>query len=746
MTNMQPLEASREVLWNVSTLGNVVLMYAIFGLSMLLGTYGVWRRIRLWSAGKPDNGRLGNWGRRFELIWTDVFEQRKVDQDSQVRVFHNMILWGFIVLLFTTTMVFFDHDLGIRIYRGHFYLVVTMFSDTFGLLLLFGVIKAYHRRFIVRPDRLHSTRSDVLMLLLLGALVLQGFGLEALRIHVTDDPWKAYSYVGYALSLLFWPLSPEAGRVLHFGLWWFHTLTVFFFFAIFPYSKFFHIFASSANLYFREIRRPKGAMKYPGDIEQLLEAAAESEADDAFRIGTEVLGDLTWKQRLDLDSCTSCGRCQAVCPAYNSGKMLSPKWLILDTRDHMLTLQADGKLDSAQSAAIRLDSRLLKTWVLDHDYSTVDGTGTSEQRRGRAANPEVQASALSIGRSADAKIAGEVMKEDVFWSCTTCRACMEVCPVGIEHVDLITDVRRSLALMNGSIPSEAQSSLRAIETRGNPFGPADQRQSWTDGLNVPILKAGDSVEVLYWVGCVSAYDKRKQKIARSVAAILNAAGVSWGILGNREHCTGDPARRLGEENLFQSSAKKNIETLQSISFRTVIANCPHCFNTLKNEYPQIGAVQLGAGTDEPVRIIHHSQYIQELLKTERILVTNDFEKSLTFHDPCYLGRYNDVYDEPRDILVQIGGKPSREMAQSRERGMCCGAGGGHFWMDMKQGERVNVLRANQAAETGAEVVATACPFCMQMMEDGMKLTNREETTQVRDIAELVAEQLLGPLP
>ncbi|MFN8392629.1 MAG: (Fe-S)-binding protein [Bdellovibrionota bacterium] len=725
--------ASRPILWNVSSPPNVVMMYVLFAVSLLVCGFGVYRRLALWTAGKPDPSRLGDWGRRFDSIWNDVFQQRSVNRDPQASFFHSAIVWGFVVLLFTTTMVGIDQDLGIPIYRGNFYLLVTMLSDGFGLLLLFGIGRAFHRRFIVRPDRLHSTRIDLLTLLTLAALVLQGFFLEALRIHATQDVWRHYSFVGNILSWMFWPLSASAAGMLHFGLWWIHTITVFVFLALIPYSKFFHILASSGNLYFREVRRPKGAMRYPGDIEALLEAAAESEADDAFQIGVSTINDLTWKQRLDLDSCTSCGRCQDVCPAYNSGKILSPKWLILDSRDHMLTtFVRDESSPAAQTALGKLDRALLSELVLDHNYSA-----GSPQQPIRASNPLVQQSALSVGSSPHEKLAGEVMDEGVFWACTTCRACMEVCPVGIEHLDLIQDVRRSLALIEGTIPSEAQSSLRAIETRGNPFGPTEERANWSDGLNVKVLQSGDSVDVLYWVGCVSSYDKRKQKIARSVATILNASGVSWGILGNREHCTGDPARRLGEENLFQTSAKKNIDTLSSVSFKTVVANCPHCFNTLKNEYPQLG---FASGER---RIIHHSQYIQELLAEKKITVSNDFEKSVTFHDPCYLGRYNDVYQEPREILVQLGKKPVREMRSSREKGLCCGAGGGHFWMDLKQGERINVQRTDQAAETGAEMVATACPFCLQMMEDGVKLTDRESSLQVRDIAELVAEQLVA---
>ncbi len=727
--------AHREILWNVSSLPNVVTMYLLFGVSLIVCGWGFWRRFVLWTDGTPAPERLGEGRKRFLLLWHWVMKQKGVLRERKPGIFHTFILWGFLVLLFATTMVFIDHDLGLNIYRGRFYLAVTVLADVFGLLLLIGIALAYYRRYVEQPDRLHSGAGDSLMLTLLAAMCVQGFLLEALRIHATADQWAAYSPVGYALSLLFWDFSEDSARLLHFGIWWFHAATVFMFIGLLPYTKFLHIFSSSANLFFRDISRPKGALSYPGDIDNLMEEMLSSEEEEEFVIGTPTLEALSWKGRLDLDACTSCGRCQSVCPAYNSGKALSPKWLILDSREHMLRLHADGKLrDSQESNPLfsklnSLDSSLIKEVLLDNP----------ENGMHRADNPLVQQAALDLGSEPGARLAGEVLNEDVFWSCTTCGACMEVCPVGIEHVDYIVDVRRSMALMEGNIPSEAQSSLRAIETRGNPFGPAEDRCNWSEGLEVNILEEGDSVDVLYWVGCISAYDKRKQSIARSMVEILNRSGLSWGILGNKEQCTGDPARRLGEENLFQSSAKANLATLSTVSFSRIVANCPHCFNTLKNEYPALGALQERG----EVQVVHHSHFIKELLDTGKLTVEENTSRDITFHDPCYLGRHNDTYEEPRDVLVKIGGKPVTEMKDSRERGMCCGAGGGHYLFDMKVGERINAQRAEQAASTGASTVATGCPFCLQMMEDGIKLNGDEERLEVRDIAELVAESLVS---
>lgn len=738
--NPPPDIASRPVLWNISPTIELPIFYALFAASMIVFGWGIWSRIRLWLSGKPDVSRFGRPGQRFKLIWDYVLLQRGVRRKKRAATFHSLIFWGFLVLLFTTTMVFLDSDLGIKIYHGDFYLAVTVLSDLFGLGLLIGLMYASHIRYLEHEDRLHRVPQDAWALNLLVLLVAQGYLLEGMRIYVTQDPWRHYSPVGWAVSLLFWSVSPSAIQWLHWALWWFHSITVFGFIATLPYTKLFHIISSSSNLYFRELERPKGALAFPGDLEKLLEAAAESESGD-FSLGVSNISDLSWKQRLDLDACTSCGRCQEVCPAYNSGKVLSPKWLILDTRNHMLSLQADGKLASAeknsgaQAALDSLDRGLLKNLLVQPVPLGVDGPGSIR----RADNKLTDNAAKNIGGSAEAAIGGEVMDEDVFWSCTTCRACMEVCPVGIEHVDYIVDVRRNLAMIQGSLPQEAQSSLKAIETRGNPFGPAEDRVNWASGLSVPLLNPGDEVEVLYWVGCVSAYDKRKQKIARSMAKILNASGLKWGILGNRERCSGDPARRLGDENLFQGAAKCNVETLRSVKFKTVVANCPHCFNSLKNEYPQLGAI-----SDDPnVRVVHHTHFISELIAGGRLKVGRGIKEQLTFHDPCYLARYNDTTAEPREILVQLGKKPLAEMSQNGKLGLCCGAGGGHFWMDMKVGERINVIRTKQAQETGSEIVATGCPFCMQMLEDGAKLTNLEEKLKVRDLAELVAENLVS---
>lgn len=725
---------TREIMWNLNTLPNVVALYGLLILSVLVGAIGVLRRCELWLYGKPSPEHTGSWLNRIDdFIRCGLFQRKVVRGKSGNAIAHLLVYLGFLVLTFTTTMVFIHHDLGIKIYQGDFYLWVTIFSDAFGVLLLGGVLFFGYKRHVMKADGASFSRNEDYILIMLALMVVQGYLLEGLRIHVTNDPWAAYSFVGLAVAKSLWFLSPQQGRLAHFINWWFHTLTVYTFIALFPYTKFFHIFSSPLNLFFSRTKRPLGALPEIGDIQEMMERG------DELSLGLGSIKDYTWKNLLDLDACTQCGRCQDVCPAYISGKPLSPKWVILDTRNHAYALHSKGELSPSKlpSPLAKFDQLLSTSVLLPFNGVREEDGALKGDGEHRAKNPLVQSAVRTLGGSADAKIAGDVIDPAVFWSCNTCMACVEACPVGINHVDQIVGNRRSMTMMEGSIPHEAQSTLRSLESRGNPYGPAEERVHWLKGLDVKVLKPGDKVDYLYWVGCVSAYDQRKQKIAQSLVSIMGRAGLSFGVLGSLEGCTGDPARRLGEENLFQTLAKQNIELLKSVSFEVLVANCPHCFNTIKNEYPQFG--NLGNGR-EP-EIIHHSQLLKRLLAEERLPLSDGDLKDVTFHDPCYLGRYNDEYEAPRSTLRAVKGLKIIEMERSREKGLCCGAGGGHFWMDLKIGQRVNAIRAEEAINTGAKTVATACPFCMQMMEDGIKINNSEGTLDVRDIAEVIAERL-----
>jgi Fe-S oxidoreductase/nitrate reductase gamma subunit len=725
--------ASREILWNMSGIGTYIGMYGAMILALIVLYVGVHRRVDVLRLGASAPSHWGEWGRRINDVIQGAFLQKGTVRRRSAALFHTLIYVGFLVLLFTTTMVFIDHDLGIKIYHGEFYLLLTIASDVLGLGFLFGLGLAAHRRYILHRSFLHSRTADSFVLWILALMIVQGFVLEGLRIHVTNDPWRLYSPVGLLFAKFFWSLSDSSARLFHSGVWVFHTATVFVAIALVPYTKLFHIISSSANIFFRRGRGPLGKLESLGDMDAILEKGEE------VTLGLRSIKNYSWKHLMDLEACTSCGRCQEVCPAHITGKPLSPKWIILDTRNHVRALQAEGRFANKSLVPQpfkALDSFLSKNLLLGSS-GVVDEEGTYRaQGEYRSLNVGVQRSVQGIGGSSDDTISGEVIDPLSFWSCTTCLACVEACPVGINQLDQIIGNRRAMTLMEGSLPSEAQSTLRSLETKKNPFGPPSDRIKWAHGLEVPIVGEGDSVEYLYWVGCVSAYDQRKQNIARSLVKLMQHAKLSFGVLGNAEGCSGDPARRLGEENVYQSLAKYNIEVLKSVKFKYLVANCPHCFNTIKNEYPEFG--NLGEGKSP--EILHHSVLLKRLL-AEGTLAPQKGKKEFTFHDPCYLGRFNNEYDAPRDVVTAISRSSLREMKMSRNKGMCCGAGGGHYWMDLKIGDRINARRADQAAETGAEAVATACPFCLHMMEDGMKLTGREEQMEVRDIAEVLADAL-----
>ncbi|MCB0330665.1 MAG: (Fe-S)-binding protein, partial [Bdellovibrionales bacterium] len=535
------MSATREIMWNVGTLPNVITMYSLMAVSMGIAAIGLLRHAELIMRGQQDPEFQGKPITRLYHLLTGALLQRKVIRRRGIGAIHTFIYLGFFVLLFTTTMVFIDHDLGIRIYHGEFYLGVSLLADLFGLAVILGCAMAAHRRWIAKPDHLHSANADSYLLWMLTILCLQGFLIEGLRIHVTNDPWAAYSPIGKLFAGFFWGLSNEAGSTLHFAIWWIHTLTVFTFVALVPYSKFFHVIASAANLYFEPRSRAKGQIKSPGDLEQLMEQEEE------FQIGLGTIKDYSWKNLLDLEACTSCGRCQDACPAYLSGKPLSPKWLILDTRNHLLSLGSKGEFagNSLIPSPLRaLDSSLQQSYLRTSSgvvFTGEDGAAQLEDREMRASNQLVQQAPRSIGASADARISGEVLDENVFWTCNTCMACVQACPVGINHVDQIIGNRQNMVLMQGEVPSEAANTLKSLETRANPYGAPEDRINWLEGLEVPILQEGDAVDYLYWVGCVSAYDKRKQRIARALVTLMKHAGLNFGILGTVEGCTGDPA-------------------------------------------------------------------------------------------------------------------------------------------------------------------------------------------------------------
>jgi Fe-S oxidoreductase len=633
---------------------------------------------RLARLGRPID-RSGDVGHRLTRETAQVLGQRKLFQRALPGLMHAFIFWGFLILLTTIVEAFGqavkpDFALPWIGRTGWLGLV----QDVFGGLVLAGVTIAIWIRVVQRPDRfVGSHQVDAFRILgLITWIILTLFLLRGARIALGIGSFAAeWTPISRAFSALFTGMSDGSQRFFSWSFLWAHLLLVLGFLVYLPHSKHLHIITSAINVWFASTR-PSGALEPLRIDMERLESGEQS-------LGAGKLSDLTRKELLDLYACTECGRCQSVCPAWNTGKPLSPKLLIMDLRDHLLE------------------------------------EGPSVMR------------VLAAGETPDevALVPG-IVDEDVVWSCTTCGACVQECPVDIEHIDTIVDLRRALVMGESRFPAEAGAMLRNLESRSNPWGIAQvQRADWAEGLDVAVVN-GAAPEYLYWVGCAGSFDERARDISRAVAELLQRAGLSFAILGPRELCTGDPARRMGNEFLFQTLAEQNIETMNSAGVTKVIANCPHCFNTLRNEYPQYG------GSYE---VIHHTELLGRLVAEGRLSPSGQVETLLAYHDPCYLGRHNQVYDAPRNVLASVPGVRTVEMPRHRERGMCCGAGGARMWMEEGIGKRINAERMDEAAATGAEMVGVACPYCLIMLDDGAK--GRGDTIEVLDVAQLVRRSL-----
>jgi Fe-S oxidoreductase/nitrate reductase gamma subunit len=677
------MEPTREIYGNIVG-GNFVYLFMIVSFAVL--GWALYRRLRLWQQGRPEN-RFDDLGRRLKAMLIHGLGQQKTLREGTPGLLHFLMYSGFIVLFIGTLMIAVQEDMGLEFLHGPFYLFYSLTLDVFGLLCIIGVAGLTYRRYVMKPTGLDNRREDLIVLLWFLAVLGTGFLVEGARIGGTELPqhpgWAPWSPVGASIAVVFRGLGASEGAFLgwHRFWWWTHMIITFGFLTYIGFSKLNHLIFSPLNILLHKFRA-NGELAPIADLDKALEG--DEEAMERVRFGAAKLSDFTWKQLLDLDACTRCGRCQDNCPAWLSGKPLSPKFVILDLQRHM-----------------------------------------NETAKATLAGADDPANGVSM--------IGDVITEDVLWSCTTCRACEEHCPVSIAHIDTIVDMRRNLVLEQGSMPETAEAALRSLEQRGHPWrGTQETRTGWTEGLSVPTLADHPEAEYLFWVGCTGALVDRNIQVTKALVTILQQAGVSFAILGEEEGCTGDPARRLGNEYLFQLLAQQNVETLKEYNIKKIVTHCPHCFNTLKNEYPQFGG---------HFEVIHHSQLIARLIEAGRIQPSQDLTDKVTYHDACYLGRHNEVFAEPRQTVQAIPGAQIEEMRWNQRKGLCCGAGGGHAWMEVNIGRRVNHIRTEQAMETGASVVATACPFCMQMFEDGVRAKGVEETMRVQDIAELIAASL-----
>ena len=627
---------------------------------------------RVVRSGKPV-GRASDIPARVRNEATIVLGQRKLLQRLVPGLMHAFIFWGFLVLfptIFMAIVAIVDREqslpagspLGWLESQGWYALLV----DLFVVLVLAGVATAFFIRKVQRPRRFEGSRlgeADLILAVIAGivtTLLLWHASLIALGLN----PWPAeWSPVSNAVSDVFG--DGTATDVFERVFVWAHVLIILGFLAYLPHSKHLHIATAAINVFF-------GSTRARGRLEPL---DFEAEDESGLRFGAGTVADLTWKQMLDAMSCTECGRCQDVCPAFSTGKALSPKLLIMGIRDQLF---AEG-------------------------------------------------SALVAGNDLPALVPNAVT-DDVVWDCVTCGACVHECPVSIEHVDHIVDLRRHLVMVESRLPGDTETMLRDVERGSNPWGkPQTERAAWSEGLGVRVLEPGDPApEVLYWVGCAASFDERARTSAISTAKLLVAAGLDVAILGPRESCTGDPARRAGNEYVFQSFAQANVATLEEAGVTKIVASCPHCFNTLANEYPDFGG---------RYEVTHHSELLAELVRDGRLSPIAG-EATITYHDSCYLARHNDVLAAPRELVGRIG-RPL-EMARSGRRTFCCGAGGAHMWME-ERGSQINEERAREAAATGADTLAVACPFCTVMLDDGVRQTGSD--LRVADVSTLLAEAL-----
>ena len=648
-----------------------LIFYALLVVAGALFVRRVVYLLRLLLKGKP----MPRWDQVPMRLWRVVVyvfgQARLLANDFWPGLMHATIFWGFVILTLGTIEFF-----GKGVTEAFFLPGLSdtgpylVVEDVFSVLVILAVGYALYRRLVVKPRRLNlSTEALVILLLILGLMVTD-LVADAGRIVLAPAGSDHWQFAGGAIARGLAGLGTTAVTAIFHLAWWAHAALLLGFLVLLPYSKHLHILVSPLNVFFSPLQ-PKGQYR-----------SMDLENSETFGVGT--LSDLAWKDLFDTYNCTECGRCTSRCPANMSGKELDPKWLILHLRERLFE-EAAALLGQTGAVA--------------------------------PAGPLV----------------GETIHDNVLWACTTCRWCVDACPVFIEHVPKIVDMRRWLVLTESRFPTELQPAFRNLETNGNPWQMSwETRSDWAKDLGVRQMAEVGEAEYLYWVGCYGSFDERNKKVARALVRVLQAAGVDFAILGNEEKCTGEPARRLGHEYLYQTLAQGNIETLKQYRFQTIVTACPHCFNTIRNEYPQF---------DGHFRVIHHTQLLDDLLRQGRLVPTQRDGERITYHDACNLGRYNDIYDEPRRVLAGVTRGEMVEMRLNRSKGFCGGGGGGRAWVEEHEGRRVNQLRVEQAMEVKPDILASACPFCLTMFEDGVKAKEVGDKIKTRDIAELLAERL-----
>lgn len=685
---------------------------AVFAFVLAIGAgffaLNVQRLVRYMRLGYDEN-RADDIGTRFKNVLTIGIAQSKIFRDPIAGAMHATIFWGFMVLTAGTIEILiqgvfpsFSYD---RLLWHPLYQCYAMSQDVFALAVLGAVAFAFYRRLVLHPKRLEGDKlehTDALIILsMIGGLMVTLLLTNAFQYRVDPASIGPEKFISRAIASAVLPIAESSSRQAAGFFWWCHALLILTFLNYLPYSKHLHVATSLINVFFSNTSGPgqKGVMRAMD-----LEAEAE-------QFGASDVEQLSWKNLLDGYSCTECGRCTAACPANITGKELSPRKIVINTRQRLM-----------EKAPVVTGDRM----EFSHP-ALLHGEGGD-------------AHATTAEEALQHRLLDTYISETELWQCTSCRACVQECPVSIDQLDIINQMRRYLVLSESRFPEEVQPAFESLERNGSPwaFSPAD-RAKWADGLDIPTMaeavERGERPDILFWVGCMGSFDDRAKKITVAFARILKACNINFAILGQEEHCHGDPARRMGNEYLYQMLAKDTIGTLDKYEVTTIVTSCPHCFHQLGNEFPQFG------GNYE---VIHHSTFIERLLQDERLpLKSSEEGKRLTvaYHDSCYLGRYNDVYDAPRETLKRALPVVNLvEPKRTKDRGLCCGAGGGRMFMEERQGKRINVERTEELLATGAETIAVACPFCMTMITDGVKAAQSD--VPVLDIAEVVAQQLL----
>lgn len=656
---------------------NHIFFIALVALALLWFGLLVQEKLELVHLGQPEI-RGGQASKRWAGVGKEVFGQHRVLNDRFSGTMHVLMFYGFFVVSVETAIFFLDGLFpGIGSPGGVTGTVIDTAFDIVAVLVLIAVVMAAYKRYVANTPRLVRNWDAGLVLILIALIILAQLSIEGFQLALA--PHGSYAPLGSELAVWFRQFGASAD---HTGLTisiWVNALVLLGFLVYLPYSKHFHLLVAPFNIYYRNLE-PKG---------RLPALNFEDETAESFGIGQ--VNDLTWKDLLDTYACVQCGRCTEQCPANQTGKHLSPKSIIVTLRQQ---LEEVGPL---------------------LEKSAVSRTAEEQER-------------------IELPLAGGAILQDDLWACTTCGACVQACPVLDEHVVKIVGMRRHMVLTQGEMPAEAQNVFRNMETQGNPWGLGpDPRQEFAQAMGIKDVSRGDNPKVLYWMGCAATYDDRARKVAEATVRLLKEAGVDVGVLGALEKCTGDSARRLGNEYLFQSLATENIENLNAVSPEIILTTCPHCFNTIKNEYPEFGG---------HYEVKHHAEYLSDLVSEGKLVPQTPLEETLTYHDSCYLGRYNGIFDAPRDVLKSVPGVELVEMDRSREQSFCCGAGGGRMWLEEKEGQRINQNRAQEAVSTGATTVATACPFCLTMLKDGVQSLGEEDGVKVRDFSEILADAVL----